>query len=58
MLEAIVKKIPAPHGKEEEPLKSLIFDSYYDNFKGAVSLVRVFDGEVKQNSKIKRVRSI
>jgi len=57
VLEAIVKKIPAPKGKEGEPLKSLIFDSYYDNFKGAVSLVRVFDGEVKQNSKIKMMKT-
>ncbi|MBQ3048297.1 MAG: translation elongation factor 4 [Clostridia bacterium] len=57
VLEAIVKKIPAPKGKEEEPLKSLIFDSYYDNFKGAVSLVRVFDGDVKQNSKIKMMKT-
>jgi len=57
VLQAIVLKIPHPKGKEEDPLKCLIFDSYYDNFKGAVSLVRVFDGEVKQGSKIKMMRT-
>lgn len=57
VLEAIVRKVPSPRGKEEEPLKSLIFDSYYDNFKGAVSLVRVFDGEVKSGTKIKMMKT-
>lgn len=57
VLEAIVTKIPAPNGKEEAPLKSLIFDSYYDNFKGAVSLIRVFEGSVKIGSKIKMMRT-
>lgn len=57
VLEAIILKIPSPTGKEDKPLKSLIFDSYYDNFKGAVSLVRVFDGEVKAGTKIKMMRT-
>ena len=57
VLEAIILKVPHPTGKEEEPLKTLIFDSYYDNFKGAVSLVRVFDGEVKVGSKIKMMKT-
>ena len=57
VLEAIVKKVPAPSGKENEPLKALIFDSYYDNFKGAVSLVRVFDGSVKIGSEIKMMKT-
>lgn len=57
VLEAIIKKIPAPNGKQEEPLKALIFDSYYDNFKGAVSLVRVFDGRVTAGTEIKMMKT-
>ena len=52
VLEQIIEQIPSPKGNENAPLKALIFDSYYDNFKGAVSLVRVFDGCVKKGSKI------
>jgi GTP-binding protein LepA len=57
VLERIIKDIPCPTGKEDKPLKSIIFDSYYDNFKGAVSMVRVFDGTVKVGSKIKMMRT-
>ena len=52
VLEAIVKYIPAPKGEEEKPLKALIFDSYYDSYKGAVSMVRIFDGSVKAGDEI------
>ena len=52
VLKAIVEKIPAPQGKDNEKLKCLIFDSHYDNFKGAICLVRVFDGTVKAGDKI------
>ena len=52
VLEQIVKSIPAPKGEENAPLKALIFDSYYDNFKGAVCLVRIIDGKVDKNTKI------
>lgn len=57
VLESIVTKIPSPKGDRNAPLKALIFDSYYDNFKGAVSLVRVFDGEAKTGDKIKMMRT-
>ena len=57
VLESIIKKIPCPKGEKEKPLKALIFDSYYDNFKGAVSLIRVFDGSVKVGDKIKMMRT-
>ena len=57
VLESIIKKIPCPKGDYDKPLKALIFDSYYDNFKGAVSLVRVFDGSVKVGDKIKMMRT-
>ena len=52
VLEGIIKEFPAPKGDEDGPLKCLVFDSYYDNFKGAICLVRVFDGSVKKGDKI------
>ena len=48
LLERIVTDIPAPVGDETAPLKALIFDSYYDNYKGVVIYARVFDGTVKK----------
>lgn len=52
VLEKIVTSIPAPKIDIAAPLKCLIFDSVYDNFKGAVCLVRVFDGQVKAGDEI------
>ncbi len=52
VLKAVIKDIPAPVGDESKPLKCLIFDSHYDNFKGAICLVRVFDGTVKAGDKV------
>lgn len=52
VLKAIIEKIPAPKGDENGKLKCLIFDSHYDNFKGAICLIRVFDGKVKKGDKI------
>lgn len=52
VLDMIIDKIPAPKGDENAPLKALIFDSLYDNFKGAICFVRIFDGVVKVGSKI------
>ena len=52
VLEAVIKNVPSPKGDENAPLKALIFDSYYDSYKGAVSLVRIFDGIVKAGDEI------
>ena len=53
ILEQIVEKIPAPKGEIEAPIKALIIDSWFDNYLGVVSLVRVIDGEIKAKTKIK-----
>jgi len=53
VLEKIVTDIPAPSGDTEKPLKALIFDSYYDSYKGVIIYVRVMDGTVKTGDTIK-----
>ena len=53
VLERIVTDIPAPKGNPDEKTKCLIFDSYYDNYKGAVAYVRVVDGTIKVGDEIK-----
>ena len=53
LLEAVVEKIPAPSGDENGRLKALIFDSVYDNYKGVVIYVRIFDGQVKVGDMIR-----
>jgi len=53
ILEQIVEKIPAPEGEIEAPIKALIIDSWFDNYLGVVSLIRVIDGEIKAKTKIK-----
>ena len=52
LLETIVHKIPSPSGDINKPLKALIFDSYYDSYRGVIILVRIVDGSVKPGDKI------
>ncbi|MET0591098.1 MAG: translation elongation factor 4 [Polyangiaceae bacterium] len=53
ILEAIVARIPAPKGNEEAPLRALVFDSWYDSYRGAVVMVRVVDGRIKKGQKVR-----
>ncbi len=57
VLENVVKYIPAPEGDDDAPLKALIFDSYYDNFKGVICFVRIKDGTVAVGDKIRTYMS-
>jgi GTP-binding protein LepA len=53
LIEAIIQRIPAPEGKNEDKLQALIFDSYYDSYRGIVTLLRIVNGKVKLGDQIK-----
>src|SRR6266568_2424772 len=52
LLEAVVRRTPAPRGTAEAPLRALIFDSYYDRYRGAIPSIRVVDGTIRPGMKI------
>jgi GTP-binding protein LepA len=53
VLDAVVAQVPAPRGRPDQPTRALIFDSYYDDYRGVILYVRVVDGEIHQNDEIK-----
>ncbi len=55
ILEAIVKRIPAPTGDPDAPLQALIFDSVFDSYRGAIAYIRLFNGRIKTNEKLRLI---
>jgi GTP-binding protein LepA len=53
LMEAVVKKVPAPEGDPDAPLRALIFDSYYDRYRGAIPSIRVVDGTITRGMKLR-----
>ena len=53
LVEAVIKRVPAPTGNKKEPLQALIFDSYFDAYRGIIASIRIVNGEVKVGDKIK-----
>ena len=57
LLEAVVHLIPSPEGNADGPLRALIFDSYFDPYRGVVALVRVVDGSIKKGDEVRLVNA-
>ena len=57
LLRAIIERIPAPGGDPEDPLRALIFDSYYDQYRGVISSIRVIDGTLRENVRIRMMQA-
>ncbi|NLW90498.1 MAG: elongation factor 4 [Syntrophomonadaceae bacterium] len=57
LMEAIVERVPPPQGDEDAPLQALIFDSYFDSYKGAISYIRVVSGKVRKGEVIRMMYS-
>src|SRR6185295_7075092 len=52
LLEALVARVPAPRGRVDAPLRALVFDSYYDRYRGGIPSIRVVDGVVREGMEI------
>ena len=52
IIDSVIANIPAPKGNREEPLSAIIFDSFYDSYKGVIIIIRVFDGAIKKGMKV------
>jgi GTP-binding protein LepA len=57
LIESIIERVPSPHGKEDAPLKALIYDSWFDNYLGALALVRVYDGSIKKGQVVRMMNT-
>jgi len=57
LIDAIVERIPAPNGDENAPTKALIYDSWFDNYLGALALVRVYDGSIKKGQVLRMINT-
>ncbi|WP_350342506.1 translation elongation factor 4 [Proteinivorax tanatarense] len=57
ILQAIVEKVPAPECNEQKPLRALIFDSHFDNYRGVIVYTKIVEGEIKKGEKIKMMSS-
>ncbi len=53
VIEAIIERIPAPHGSSKEPLQALIFDSVYNSFRGIIAYIRVYNGVLRKGDQVK-----
>lgn len=57
LIESIIKRVPAPNGDETASTKALIYDSWFDNYLGALALVRVYDGSIKKGQNLKMMNT-
>lgn len=57
LIDSIVERVPAPNGDENAPTKALIYDSWFDNYLGALALVRVYDGSIKKGQVLKMMNT-